>query len=286
MSRTSRIPHPAGSRFVAVHQWAVHRFGLAGAAVLGVLDFWDRGQDLAEQPLGSRNRIVAALEGMVGRNLVDAALHDLLAAGVIHAHKTTTPGPRNIQTRINYGLDVLGLASILGDSGTPDFGTSGEYRNRKSQELPKSGPESGVPSNNREIEVEAAAPRARARGSADAAAATPAKRNCKTRCQRQSGIVTWTQDDLSAAEQIEQTHTPEQISAAVAAVSAKGKEPVPGLVAQAVARQQQASEASQRRAATEAAYRANLNAPASTTNDAAARERGRQILALRRRAPA
>lgn len=275
MSRTSRIPHPPGSRFVMVNYWAVKRFGLAGAAVIGVLDYWDRAQDSAEQPLGSRNRIVAELEGIVGRNLVDSALRDLAAAGVIRAHKTTVPGQRNLQTWINYGLDLGGLAHLLATAGAPETGSSGDYPNRESLELPKPVPKPGLPSIKKEVDLEAAAPRAFARGSAGAAAT--ATQVGKRRKKRDSGIVTWDAEDIAEAEDVEARLSPDQIRAAVAALIASGKQPVPGLVSLEAERQQQQRATAERSAAAEAARQVRLHAQLSSS-DLAAVERGRNLL--------
>lgn len=283
MSRTSRIPHPPGSRFVAISRWAVTQWGLAEAAVLGLLDFLDRGQQTEGMPLANRKRIVADLDGIVGRDVVDKALRTLVDADVLRVHKTTTPGARNLQTRIDYCLHIEGIARILDATGTPDFRSSGNSQNQESRQLLNSVLKSGVPSS-RHIDIEAAAPRAPARGSADAAAALP--QAGKVRTVRASGIVTWCLSDPSAAEQIEQQHTPDEIRAAVAAVTATGKDPVPGLVVRAIAQQRGAQEAIQRRAVADAAHRARLAAQSTDADLAAnqaAKQRGEQMLAQLRR---
>lgn len=131
----------------------------------------------------------------------------------------------------------------------------------------------------KEKEKVVAAPGAR---SAAAAPGIDQKGKTKTFCARQSGIVTWLRQDIQVAEQIEQQHTPDQIGAAVIAVKATGKDPVPGLVARAITRQEQAHEAAQSRAAAEAAYRTALTASTPSSDDEAARERGRQMLGRRR----
>lgn len=93
------------------------------------------------------------------------------------------------------------------------------------------------------LQEEAAAPRAHARGT-DSAAAHHIKG--KRRACRPSGLVTWLADDVLAAEAIEQQHTPDVIAHAVAALTAAGKQPVPGLVQQKI--EQQLREAEQRAA--------------------------------------
>lgn len=89
-----------------------------------------------------------------------------------------------------------------------------------------------------------------------AAAAHQEKRQ-KRRVVRASGIVTWTPDDHPEAERIELQHGVDVIGAAVAALTATSKEPVPGLVAREIDRQRRAHEAAERQAATEAAQAAS-----------------------------
>jgi hypothetical protein len=174
--RTSRIPHPPGSRYLIVHHYLVKRFGLAAAAVLGLLDFLDRAQPKPEMPLASRTRIIAELEGVVGRDAVDKALKTLLDAGVIKKVKIVTPGEKNINVFVEYALcaDAIpqavaangdddggddggssGSGGSGGDSssgsggsrnpGTPEIRSSGNSGNQESRGLRKSGLKSGVP---------------------------------------------------------------------------------------------------------------------------------------------
>lgn len=121
MSRTSRIPHPAGSRYVAIYAWAIGRFGLAGAAIIGLLEFFDRAQSEPRQPLASRARILADLEGIAGRDAIDNALKALQDAGVIEKNTITEPGLKNLERRVQYSLNPSGLARIFE---TPDFRSS------------------------------------------------------------------------------------------------------------------------------------------------------------------
>lgn len=88
---------------------------------------------------------------------------------------------------------------------------------------------------------EAAAPRAHARGTDSAAA--PAR---KIFNRRQSGIVTWLPTDVQAAEALEQQYTPDDISAAVAALCAARRQPVPGLIQQEIEQSRLAQEADKR----------------------------------------
>jgi hypothetical protein len=54
---------------------------------------------------------------------------------------------------------------------------------------------------------------------------------------RPSGLATWVANDLPLAEKLEEETSPEILAEAVFAVSATGKDPVPGLVARHLARQ-------------------------------------------------
>lgn len=130
---------------------------------------------------------------------------------------------------------------------------------------------------------EAAAPRAQARETADAAAAVLP--GGKRRDERPSGVVTWEPLDTEKAELIERRHSAEDIGAAVAALTACGKEPVPGLVTRELDRQRRERDAAVRRAAAEAAHQAKLNTPIANV-DAETRARGLALLpqAFRNRA--
>jgi len=123
--RTSRIPHPPGSRYLIVHHYLVKRFGFAAAAILGLLDFLDRAQPQPGMPLASRARIVAELEGIVGRNAVDQALKTLLDAGVIKKVKIVTPGEKNINVFVEYALCADAIPQAVAANGDDDGGDDG-----------------------------------------------------------------------------------------------------------------------------------------------------------------
>lgn len=266
MSRTSRIPHPPGTRYVPIYAWACTRFGLAGAAIIGLLEFLDRVEELPEQPLASRARIIADLQGLVGRNAVDAALDELAKNKAITRHVEVQPGKNNIKRLVRYGLDLPGLGRLLG---TPEIGNSRNSRNRESPEFPESGPKSGVPSYIEVIEKKAAAPRAHAR---DTDSAAPMIGKCRTR--RQSGIVTWIPADVQAAEVIEQQYGPDDITAAVAALRKIKKQPVPGLVLQQLEQQQHERDTAVRLTREDA----ELRVRATSEIDPVAQAKGQQLL--------
>lgn len=133
MSRISRIPHPEGSRFVAIFEWVVRLFGMPAAAVLGVVDFHDRREEHPGQPVVSRMRILADLEGIVSRNKVDESLKLLTEeVGWLIRYDQTVKGERNFQTSSSYALCAPAIADFLkrkssysqtGNPGIPEQGT-------------------------------------------------------------------------------------------------------------------------------------------------------------------
>lgn len=279
MSRESRVPHPRGptGTFVLVRRWLIRHFGLGGAAVLGQLEFLDTFYDEPGQPLASRARLVADLEGIVGKHVVDRGLKDLHEARLIRRHEITTMGQRNWETRVEYSLDLAGLEQFLA---TPESERSGDSRFREPPELPVPDPKSGA-AHIVEVDVNAAAaPRAPARGLA-VAAAPP--QTGKRRVKRTSGIVTWTAADICDAERLEQEHPQDLIQAAAAALLAVGKEPVPGLVTREIERQQRLRATEERGAAAEAERQMRLLAN-PCESDLGAVERGYNLLPEKLRA--
>ncbi len=212
--RESRIPHPRAGRFILVHEWAVGAVGHSAAAVVGLLDFYDRTHDRAGEPLARRLRIVADLAGIVGRNSVDSALCDLVGRGWLAVHKVTDTGGKNITTTHWYCLRADVIAQHLGVRGKPGVPVSGR---RVSRDRDRNGDAFLL----KEKDIAATA---RVRDS------DPARASKKVRRARASGIVSWTTDDAVEAERLEARTAGEEISAAVAAVSAQGKDPVPGLI--------------------------------------------------------
>lgn len=94
----------------------------------------------------------------------------------------------------------------------------------------------------------------------DSAAATQ-KNEPKKRRERPSGIVTWLSGDVAAAEQIETRTNPADLAAAIAAVKACEKEPVPGLVDRELAAMRQKRAAKAEDAAQKAALVARRDTP-------------------------
>lgn len=129
-----------------------------------------------------------------------------------------------------------------------------------------------------------AAPRERA---VEKTAAALQKGSGKNYDERESGIVTWLQDDPAKAEKIEQQHSKVEIDAAVAAVVATGKDPVPGLISREIERRRCERDAAARRVVVEAEHQARLDAaPEQVEDDKKAYTTGMSLLtpALRARA--
>lgn len=129
--RTSRIQHPPGSRFIQVHEWLVKLVGKPAATVVAALDFLDRAQDKPGQPLASRARLIADLEGFVGKGAIDEALQLLVGLGWVKRFENTRPGKNNLITTVDYGL----VATEINES----------IKNQEQPELPESGV-AGTPS--------------------------------------------------------------------------------------------------------------------------------------------
>lgn len=139
---TSRIPHPPGSRFLVLHLWAVKAIGKAAAAVLADMDFLDRVHP--GTPVANRKRLVADLDGLVGRDAVDDAISQLVELGWIIRHERVELGRSNLQTFVDYSLNVEAITNFLASDAPPELLKSGNPELLKSGR--KSGRESGVPS--------------------------------------------------------------------------------------------------------------------------------------------
>lgn len=133
--RTSRIPHPPGSRFLVLHLWAVKALGKAAAAVLAAVDFLDRVQP--GMPVANRKRLVADLDGLIGRDAVDAAISQLVVMGWLVRHERLELGKSNLQSFVDYSLNAEAIEDYLASEGPPELLKSG------TPELLKSGRESG-----------------------------------------------------------------------------------------------------------------------------------------------
>lgn len=97
--------------------------------MLGLLDFLDSAQECPEQPLATRQRVIAELEGMVGRNAVDLALNDLVCKGwIIKIERTAIQ--KNIVYWHDYALSPERINADLsgGNSDVPNSGPRGSRR--------------------------------------------------------------------------------------------------------------------------------------------------------------
>jgi hypothetical protein len=247
-----------------IHHYLVKRFGFAPAAIIGLLDFLDRAQPRPGMPLASRARIIAELEGIIGKNAIDQALKSLVDAGVIKKIKNVAPGQKNLTVFVEYSLcpEVL----VIRDS-----------RNRESRELPEAGPDSdpdsGVPyiNSSKEEEKEAAC------SAAAAPQQSSAGPSSKRRRVRATGIVTWTQDDETEACRIEKDFAADDLAAAVQSVRSSGRDPLPGLVSAELERRRRRREA-------DAAAQARRAASAAPHVDLKVVERGKAFIeSIRRR---
>lgn len=228
--RTSRVPHPLGGRHVQIHLWAVESVGFSAAALLGVLDFLDRARERPGELLASRARIIADLEGIVGRSAVDKALDRLREMGWIRRVEKQIEG--NISTRDWYLLAADEVERYMISRGITVVPKMGQRRPETGTGF---GPENGTTSNKEEEEE-----KQQKQSSPGGAAAR--EEGKKRRRVRESGIVTWDAADEAEAARLEGAAAPESLRAAVNAVQTHGKQPVPGLVSQALEREQRSRE--------------------------------------------
>lgn len=129
MAINSRIGHPKGASFVQIQRWIVVELGLPCAAVIGHLDFLDSATVEAGQPLATRQRIIADLEGIIGRNCVDKAIQTLVELGWLVKIERTTVN-KNITTWFEFALDAEAINNYLsGKPGVPKPGNPAS-RNR------------------------------------------------------------------------------------------------------------------------------------------------------------
>lgn len=257
--RSSRIPHPPGRRIYLIHQWALTVLGFAGAAVLGVLDFLDRTQPQPHQFICTRTRLIADLEGVVGKNKVDEALAQLIKLGWVVRQEETVWGQRNLQTRHRYALRPDAIAEFLAREGISRVPELGRGKSLK-WDLPGSQNRDAI-SKHEDVEKEAEVTAA-----------------AKTFSRRSSGIACWLPDDREKARQIEQAYPLARIEAAVNHLVGRGKEAVPGLVLREIERQQREQQAAAIRQAAEQRYEALLNLPPPGSRDQAALVRGAMLL--------
>lgn len=224
------------------------------------IDFLDRAQDTPGRPVASRARILADLEGLVGRNSVDNALRILVEAGWLKRHERRTLGPFNIQRSYEFSLDAFAIAASLGrsmmdsNSGDPDVPIS---ESRQSPNRDQSRNLIREPLERKEEEKEAAASSKRA---IVAAAGHSSSLQGKRRRKRPSGIVTWIPEDEEEALRIEAVASHEDIVKAIARLSRNEKQPVPGMVAIELERMTKEDQLAQLRSEAEDRHQLALNA--------------------------
>lgn len=107
----SRLPHVPGARFTQIHDWALREVGLAGAAVIGYIDFLDRNQARSQRPVATRIDICAALQGIAGRDAIDRALNNLVKLGwVIRSSRRLRNNPAE---KYKFALDADAICKYL-----------------------------------------------------------------------------------------------------------------------------------------------------------------------------
>ena len=122
MGRESRIQHPPGELFVTGHRWVARQEGLAVALVLGAIDFLDRPRGSPGEPVATRARLQADLEGFVGRDAIDKALRRLVTLGWIKRHQRSEIGQANLIQIVEYSLVAAAVIPGVLNSGPRDSG--------------------------------------------------------------------------------------------------------------------------------------------------------------------
>ncbi len=134
--RSSRIPHPPAARLIKIWRWAVEAVGFDAAIVLGELEWRDRVHDRAEEPLLSRQRLLAELENFLSAKRVDKALQKLTEIQWVMKIQRSTVGEKNLQHWFEYALNVTAITAYLQTSpGDADqispalpIGNAGDFR--------------------------------------------------------------------------------------------------------------------------------------------------------------
>lgn len=109
----SRLAHPRGfdGRFFVIRAWAVRAVRLEGAAILGLLDYFD--QSGIRQV--SRKRLLAELDGIAGKGLVASGLDRLLDLGWIKKIEVRLVGDSNRSTAHEFQICPDEINKYLGN---------------------------------------------------------------------------------------------------------------------------------------------------------------------------
>ncbi len=109
----SRLDHPRGfdGRFFVIRAWAVRAVRLEGAAILGLLDYFDT----AGIKQVSRKRLLAELEGIAGKGLVGSGLDRLLDLGWIKKIEVRLVGDSNRSTAHEFQICPDEINKYLGN---------------------------------------------------------------------------------------------------------------------------------------------------------------------------
>lgn len=254
MARISRIPHPPGATFFRLHAWVVRAAGRDAAVVLDAIDFLDQREELAGPPVVSRLKLLAHLEGVVGRNGVDKALKLLVENGWIKKKEKVhlNRNSRNINKFHLYSLHPEKISAFLEyksrhpECGTPEIQDQGPNLEQTPETDadpdmdPCSEPNSGASKElEEEIDIETKKEAEEKNHSSASAIQLIAQNPAATTKRsifnvRNSGIATWNSDDEDNASRIEATYAPDRILAAVTKLNKLNKLPLPGYVRMAL----------------------------------------------------
>ena len=191
----------------------------------------------------SAEQLAAERPEREGRDAIRTALRELKEAGYIQRRATMGASGR-----------FTGWETLVYD--TPQFMDDGKPENPPAGFPPAEKPALKSSKSTSLVKPsDAAASRARDPASAAAGESQQQQQRAakKVRRVRPSGIVCWEQDDPQLAEAIEADATLSEVRAAVVAVEATGKDPVPGLVSREIQRVRRVREKAEQTKAREAA---------------------------------
>lgn len=103
----SNLPQVQGSYFIQIHKWLVDEIGYQAAVVIGYLDLVSRNQPGKNPTFKTRQEIITAVEGYVGRDLVDEKLKELESMRWVV--KRVKPLNNNSARRFTFALNPVSI---------------------------------------------------------------------------------------------------------------------------------------------------------------------------------
>ena len=220
----NKVNHPAHSKFLAIYEWQIEKYGYSAAVVIAYLEFAGRLSMGGDCKGVAQAKIVGDVAKFTGRDSVSGAIKMLMSSGIV---KQFNPPYRSAaQYKLNIDAINSGMESML--SAETSTETSTETKNVYVKVDEKD-------NNNKEREERSKVN----------------KENIWRK--RSSGIVTWTPEDIEMAEIIEESISDDEIRHAVKKIESAGKAALVSRVGREV------DDMRQKRATTAAAYQKSKN---------------------------